>query len=210
MSATTRSGAYTVLSEACEHTCEEKRSTFTALLLPVQEREAALDAVAKIRRERPGASHYCWAYVLGDTHQPAGQAFSDDGEPGGTAGKPMLHVLTQRGAGDCLAVVVRTFGGIKLGAGGLVRAYGNAVSRALDRAQLKAITPSTRLRIGADFAHEARVRQLLGELGLNVAREDYTDRVELTLSAPLDTLEDLERQLQSATAGQAQVRHLSD
>src|SRR5690606_15778764 len=80
---------YTVVSAPARFCHEQKRSTFTALLYPVQTREQALDRVAEVRRQMPGARHYCWAYVLGPAHQPRAQAFSDDGEPGGTAGKPM-------------------------------------------------------------------------------------------------------------------------
>src|SRR5690625_3576287 len=132
---TTPTTPYRAIARSYQYTLEEKRSLFHTYLFPVQTREQALAHVEQLRIEQPGATHYCWAYLLGPADQPRSQAFNDDGEPSGTAGKPMLHVLTQRGAGDCLAVVVRIFGGIKLGAGGLVRGkythdYGQTVARA--------------------------------------------------------------------------------
>lgn len=195
-------GAYPALADACETLLEEKRSTFTALLRPIDTREQALTALEQIRRERPGASHYCWAYILGSARQPRSQAFNDDGEPSGTAGKPILHVLTQRGAGDCLAVVVRTFGGIKLGAGGLVRAYGAAVSQALDRAQWRQITPASDLVIGVDFALEERIRHCLAQHELPVTSADYSRQVQIGTRVPQPLLESLRAEVQQLTSGQ--------
>ncbi|WP_286805700.1 MULTISPECIES: IMPACT family protein [unclassified Marinimicrobium] len=195
---------YRVLAEPCQHTLEEKRSLFHTYLFPVQERDQALAHVEVLRQSQPGASHYCWAYILGPADQPRSQAFSDDGEPSGTAGKPMLHVLTQRGAGDTLAVIVRIFGGVKLGAGGLVRAYGGAVSQALDLARWREITPSTEISITVDFALEERIRHCAQQRGLVVIDVDYQQQVRLTLAVPQAEVGALQDEVQQLTSGQFQ------
>lgn len=200
--------SYRVLAAPCRHTLEEKRSLFHTHLFPVTDREAALACIEQLRREQPGASHYCWAYLLGPADQPRSQAFNDDGEPSGTASKPMLHVLTQRGIGDCLAVVVRIFGGIKLGAGGLVRAYSGAVSGALDAAQWHWVTPTHRVRVTLDFPFEQRLRQWLEERDIAIESVDYHQRVSLTLSVPQDRLESCRTTVQTITSGDFDWREL--
>jgi len=194
--------SYPALASVSEAVLEEKRSTFTAILIPVSDRDQAMAALEQTRLESPGASHYCWAYILGSAKQPRSQAFNDDGEPSGTAGKPMLHVLTQRDAGDCLAIVVRTFGGVKLGAGGLVRAYSASVSQALDLAQWQQVTPTTTVSIGIDFPHEERIRHCLTQRNLVVSSADYSQSVELSIEVPLDQLNTLKAEVQQLTSGQ--------
>jgi uncharacterized YigZ family protein len=204
------SQGYQVLAAPCEYQYEEKRSTFTAVLAPVAEREAALAHLAHIRRERPGASHYCWAYILGSAYQPHSMAFNDDGEPGGTAGKPMLNVLEHRQAGNCMAVVVRTFGGTKLGAGGLVRAYGAAVSGALDAARWRWITPSVAVTIMVSFALEERVRHCLEQHGMGVLEAQYSTQVALTTEVPEALYAQLQTALNELTSGAVVVRSERD
>lgn len=210
MSDKTAFKSYQVLAMPCEFTHEEKRSLFTAVLTPAASRDQAMAVLEDIRESRPGASHYCWAYILGDTEQPLGQAFNDDGEPAGTAGKPILNVLGHRRAGNCLAVVVRVFGGVKLGAGGLVRAYGAAVSQALDIAQWQTITPAVEAQIGTSFALEERVRHLLSQSGLEPSATDYSEQVSLLVSIPENDLERLWGQITEATSGQAKLKILSE
>lgn len=200
------SQGYQVLAAPCEYQYEEKRSTFTAVLAPVTEREAALAHLANLRRQRPGASHYCWAYILGSAYQPQSMAFSDDGEPGGTAGKPMLNVLEHRQAGNCMAVVVRTFGGTKLGAGGLVRAYGAAVSGALDTASWRWITPSVTMSIMVGFALEERVRHCLQQHDIGVSNVHYSHQVTLLAEVPEALHAELTTAINELTSGAAQVR----
>lgn len=195
---------YRVLAEPCQHTLEEKRSLFHTHLFPVENREQALGHIETLRQEQPGASHYCWAYLLGPADQPLSQAFSDDGEPSGTAGKPMLNVLTQRGAGDCLAVIVRIFGGVKLGAGGLVRAYSGAVSQTLDRAQWREVTPTTPVSVAVDFAHEERLRHQLTQDGITLSAVDYRQQVWLHIAVPIGEQQRLESRVRELTSGQYQ------
>lgn len=201
---------YQVLAAPCEFTHEEKRSLFTAILVPVVSRAQAMAALEEIRLSRPGASHYCWAYILGDAEQPQAQAFNDDGEPAGTAGKPILNVLGHRQAGNCLAVVVRVFGGIKLGAGGLVRAYSAAASQALDLAHWQTITPTVEALIYISFALEERIRHLLSQSGLEPSATDYSEQVALKVLIPESELERLWEQISAATSGRAQLKILTE
>lgn len=192
---------YSILAAAVEHRLLEKNSEFITFLQPVSDREQALHWLQHYRENYKDAAHVCWAYIIGNTRQPQTQAFSDDGEPSGTAGKPMLHVLTERELGNCLAVVVRYFGGIKLGAGGLVRAYSAAVSQAAQQALLTIVSPQSLLLIAADFALEARIRQLLAQFDATLLEVQYQQGVALSVSLAAADLASFKLQLQELCAG---------
>ena len=179
---------------------EEKRSRFISYLEPVQSRAAALEFLQALKLLYPDARHHCWAYVVGDPASAAEQAFSDDGEPSGTAGKPILNVLKHRSVGDCMAVVVRYFGGIKLGAGGLVRAYSSAVSKVVDAADLAEYIAITKLRLSCDYDQESLLRRLLESERGSVLSVDYSSSVVLTVSLPESGSDSL-LQLMSAQGG---------
>ncbi|WP_062293210.1 IMPACT family protein [Demequina phytophila] len=142
-----------------EHTLEIKRSVFLTHLAPVASMDEADEVIARIRKQRWDARHHCTALVVG-THADR-QRSSDDGEPAGTAGVPMLEVLRRRGVTDVVAVVSRWFGGTKLGAGGLVRAYGNAVAETLDLAGIVRRTVRTRVLMDVPHAEAGRVLAFL-------------------------------------------------
>lgn len=194
---------YTVLADLVESVTEEKNSEFLTFLHPVNSREDAMAYIALYREQYPDANHVCWAYVIGNTRQPLTQAFSDDGEPSGTAGKPMLHVLTEREVGNSLAVVVRYFGGIKLGAGGLVRAYSAAVSDAVGRATLTRVTPKVQLRVHVDFARETKIRHLANHYQGQILQVSYAADVMLEICLPADQSEQFQQQVINETAGAA-------
>src|SRR5918996_1059715 len=121
---------YRTVARAGVHVTEINRSRFVCALAPAATEQEAQDFIAAVRKEHADANHNCWAYVIGADGSV--QKASDDGEPGGTAGVPMLQMLTRREVRYTVAVVTRYFGGTKLGAGGLIRAYGGAVGEALD------------------------------------------------------------------------------
>lgn len=196
---------YTVLAASVESTTEEKNSDFLTFLHPVTSREEATSHIEQYRQRYADANHVCWAYVIGNTRQPKTQAFSDAGEPSGTAGKPMLHVITEREVGDCLAVVVRYFGGIKLGAGGLVRAYSGAVSHAVNNAQLRSVTPKVELFISVDFARETKIRHLVNLYQGQILMVDYTSTVTLTISLAENQCDLFLQQVINETAGDAKI-----
>jgi uncharacterized YigZ family protein len=149
------------IARRVEHEIEIKRSRFITHLEPVGSVAEADEFIAGIRKRYWDARHNCVAMVTGVTGDQARS--SDDGEPSGTAGVPMMEVLKRRGMTDVVAVVTRYFGGIKLGAGGLVRAYGNAVSEALDRAQLVHRRALTQATIEVPHADAGRFDNLLRE-----------------------------------------------
>jgi len=184
---------------------EEKRSRFIAHLWPIKSKEEGFEYFEAIKRQHQDARHHCWAYVIGDPEQALAAGFNDDGEPGGTAGKPMLNVLMQRKVGNVFAVVVRYFGGIKLGAGGLTRAYGQAVSGALDAAELLMVVPTSAVSIQVEFALEQRVRNLLTQQGIDILNVSYTDQVMLGCECPVDFVEQLRDILREQTAGRVVV-----
>ena len=196
---------YTTLAAPVEHRLTEKNSDFLTFLQPVNDREQALQWLQHYRERYKDANHVCWAYIIGNTRQPLTQAFSDDGEPSGTAGKPMLHVLTERELGNTLAVVVRYFGGVKLGAGGLVRAYSAAVSQATALASFTTISPQRELSLSLAFSDEARLRQLLQQCGGEVLTQHYSQQVELSVRLPEPAVTDFIEQMNNVTAGQAQI-----
>lgn len=196
---------YTVLAESVEAAIVEKNSDFLAYLHPITSRADAIALIDSYRQKYPDATHVCWAYILGDTRQPLTQAFNDDGEPSGTAGKPMLHVLTEREVGNSLAVVVRYFGGVKLGAGGLVRAYSSAVSTAVNNAKLVIVTPRIEIEVVIDFPREAKIRHLVNHYEGEIIEANYGVSVALVVRLEEARVEQFSQQVINETAGTATI-----
>jgi uncharacterized YigZ family protein len=142
------------LAQAAHHELVIKKSRFIACVEPVAGREEAQARVAQLKAEHPDAAHVCWALLAGGQ-----SAANDDGEPGGTAGRPMLDVLRHQDLQGVLATVVRYFGGIKLGAGGLVRAYTDAVAQALLAAEKIPVVKRIHLACSVPYALEGLVRR---------------------------------------------------
>lgn len=157
----------------------EKGSRFLALVLPVADREAAEAAVEAVRRRYPDATHHCWAWRLGPEPE---ERSSDAGEPAGTAGIPMLQVLRGRELADVVAVVVRWFGGTKLGKGGLARAYAAAVKSALEGVAVVRRVPTVELALELPYERLSAVKRLIHPPQVELAREDYGAAVRLVLS----------------------------
>lgn len=164
------------LEEKASAEVDIRKSRFIGIVQPVANREAARAALDEIRRQWPDARHYCAVLLCeGDS------MLDDDGEPSGTAAKPMYNVLQHREITNVLAVVVRYFGGIKLGAGGLVRAYTQAVNAALDQARLTPVVRRRRVRLGVDFSGEARLRRLCQDMSVVVVAQHYAEQAWLTV-----------------------------
>jgi len=181
-------------------------SRFIAVVAPVADVRAAEALLDGARAEHPGASHHCWAYRVG-----AEQRFSDDGEPGGTAGRPMLEVLLKRELDHVAAVVVRYFGGRKLGAGGLARAYGGAVARGVQAAGERLVEASRRLSVRAPFAHVDALLRAIDETR-GAARDAPTydaSGVRVVVRVPEAEAAALRRRLAESTRGEARVEPLS-
>lgn len=179
---------------------EVKKSRFLGQLYPVENRAQALRLVAGIRAEHPGAVHVCWALICsGDS------GLDDDGEPSGTAAKPMYNVLVHKDLCNVLAVVVRYWGGCKLGAGGLTRAYGQAISDAFKSAVLTKVEARCRRRYVLAFAAESSLRRLCDEYQVAVEAADYGDAVTLDLEMKQNIAEKFEQKAYDLLRGELRV-----
>jgi uncharacterized YigZ family protein len=180
---------------------EEKRSVFECWLRRVEDEAAARLVVEEARAVHWGARHHCSAFVLG----PDGATIrsNDDGEPAGTAGTPMLEVLTRTGLTDVVAVVTRWFGGTLLGTGGLVRAYSAAVRAAVTEAEILTRVRVEEVDVRVDHALAGRLEHDLRARGLTVADARYAHQVTLRLQVPVAAAVDLEALLGELTAGRA-------
>lgn len=178
---------------------EVRKSRFLANAAPVETPEAALAFVAAV--SDPGATHNCWAYRLGGQYR-----FSDDGEPGGTAGRPILQAIEGQACDGVVVVVTRWFGGIKLGTGGLVRAYGGCAAECLRLADKVLLVALRRGRVACDFADLARFKARLGEIGMLIEGETFTDTgAVLGVAMPLDGVAQAEQLVADLSRGRTQI-----
>lgn len=161
-----------------------KKSRFITFVFHTKNRSEAMVHLQALRERYPDARHHCWAYLLGDPKAPSSVAMSDDGEPSGTAGKPMLNVMQHKDVGDVFVVVVRYFGGIKLGAGGLVRAYSSAVQSAYDAMQCEQVISLEPLRLNCAFDEEQKIRYLADHHQGLIDSCTYSEHVSIALSLP--------------------------
>lgn len=192
---------FRTIKDTVEHEIEVRRSRFICALAPAATEEAAREFVAERRRSHAAASHNCSAYVIGGGARRA----DDDGEPGGTAGTPMLEMLTRRGFADVVAVVTRYFGGVLLGAGGLARAYGGAVGETLDRAAAVEMVPATLVTVTVGHADAGRLESDLRASPYPLRGVDYGARVAFEVAVAEDGLPAFEQWLAAATAGRART-----
>lgn len=180
---------------------EIRKSRFLGIVMPVESRDAAMHQLQALREQHPGAAHVCWALLAG------GQSgMSDDGEPSGTAGRPILEVLRHHELDGVLGAVVRYYGGIKLGAGGLVRAYTDAIALALkDAVRIERIARSD-LIVALEYADEARVRRWIEQMHYELAEACHGEAVRLVVRLPSDRLADARDELLTLTHGRALLR----
>lgn len=161
-----------------------KKSRFITLLAHTEGVEAARAFVQRVKAEHPTARHHCWAWVAGSPDDSQQLGFSDDGEPSGTAGKPMLAQLMGSQVGEITAVVVRYYGGIMLGTGGLVKAYGGGVQQALKQLARKQKTPMRQFQLRCDYAQLNDVERLVQRFEGELLKTEFLDVVSLTLALP--------------------------
>ena len=178
-----------------EHAAEiiVTKSKFIGTLRRIQSLEEMRAFCNELREKHPKANHNCWATIAGSPGDAKGYGFSDDGEPGGTAGKPMFKVLQYSGVGQIGVVVTRYFGGVKLGTGGLVRAYTEAIQAVMESAEMVPFSPSVSLSCVFPYEHESSFRYVVEKHSVQKAEFEYTDcvRVKLTLDeAELQGLEE--------------------
>ncbi len=180
----------------------EKKSRFIATVTPVHSEDEALEFIASMKKKYWNATHNCSAFVVGENQEL--QRCSDDGEPQGTAGRPMLDVLLGEEIHDAAVVVTRYFGGTLLGTGGLVRAYSKAVQEGLKYSCILEKVPGFLLRMKTDYNGVGKIQYLLGQRGLHVTDSVYTDEVEIETLVGEEELKELKEAVTEGTCGRTQ------
>ncbi len=186
---------------------EEKKSRFIATVQPVHTEEEALKFLAEQKKKYWDARHNCHAFIIGKNQEL--QRCSDDGEPAGTAGRPMLEVLLHEDLHDVAVVVTRYFGGTLLGTGGLVRAYQKAVQEGLAASVIGEKNTGRTFAIKTDYSDYGKLEFLFREQGYELISSEFTDAVELKIVVPMDEVENMKNLITDATGGRAQIQ-LSD
>lgn len=183
---------------------EEKKSRFIASVSPVSGEQEALAFIDCIRKKYYDARHNCMAFVIGRNKELT--RCSDDGEPGGTAGKPILEVLLGADVTNVAVVVTRYFGGTLLGTGGLVRAYTNAAKRGLEDAGIATMRYGMEITITIDYTDAGRVQYLLGSRQIAVSDSRYTDKVAFDIRIPADQEQSFTKALTECTCARAGIK----
>jgi uncharacterized YigZ family protein len=196
------SGTLSTLAKPCRHQEDIRKSRFLALAAPVESPEQALAFLREV--SDPIATHNCWAYRIGQDYR-----FNDDGEPGGTADRPILQAIDGQDMDRVAVVVTRWYGGIKLGAGGLVRAYGGTAAECLRRAERVPIVAMARLELHCDFAELALLKARLKELHAEVEHEVFgAAGVELQLRLPDALVAEAQLRISDISRGRSSARRL--
>jgi uncharacterized YigZ family protein len=192
---------------AARHRVEEsiRRSRFITTLAPAPTGDAAHAFLDAIRAEFPDATHHCWAFVAGPPGSTISVGMSDDGEPHGTAGRPMLDALLHSDVGEVVAVCTRYYGGVKLGKGGLQRAYAGGVKRALESTPVTERVARVPLVVTLEYPALEPVRRAAAELAVEIRREEYSDDVRLEVAVPEDDVARFRDAVADLTAGRARV-----
>ena len=196
------SEALQALAGRCQHEQDIKKSRFLALAAPVDSPEEALAFVQEVSDS--AATHNCWAYRIGQAYR-----FNDDGEPGGTAGRPILQAIEGQGIDHAVVVVTRWYGGVKLGAGGLARAYGGAAAECLRVAERVPLVAMARLATRCGFAELALFKARLKELDAGIEQERYeADGVVLHFRLPQEREQEARVRIADLSRGRSEVRSL--
>ncbi len=183
---------------------EIKRSQFISYTDVTPDRAAAEAFIRSIRAQHPQARHVCWAYIAGSPNSTE-MSMSDDGEPSGTAGRPMLNVLQHSGLGDITVAVVRYFGGIKLGTGGLQRAYSDAVTGLLSTLPTKLKVPRISLQLQYDYAQESLVRHVMSHYDCESESPEYAMTVSHMIHVAEEDYAGFQNELINGSAGSIQI-----
>jgi uncharacterized YigZ family protein len=186
-------------------THEVKGSRFIATAVCARDVAAAKKFVARMKSEFSDATHNCWAWVVGVPGNTARNGSSDDGEPGGTAGLPILNVLLKSGVGDVAVVVTRYFGGVKLGRGGLVRAYGGSAQRVMQDLALIERVFFVHVEVTVAYTSVEAVRRMTATCEGTVAEESFGEAAVFRVNIPEERIDEFERGLRDATGGRARL-----
>lgn len=195
--------SYVTIRNFGEDSFEEKKSEFIGYAKRVESEEEARDFVLEIKNKHKQARHNCWAYVIGENMGI--QRYSDDGEPQGTAGIPILEVMKKSGITDCAIVVTRYFGGILLGTGGLTRAYTKGASIAIGAAGVVEKVYGLKLSVKLDYDLLGKIQYICGQNNWHIEDVEYTDSVVIHILVEQNVLEDMEKEFVNSTNGKVQL-----
>ena len=201
---------YQIAVNSVENETVVNRSRFICYLSPCSSSNEAKNELKKYQQLHPQASHHCYAFLTGAPDDSQLYGFSDDGEPKGTAGRPMLSVLQGGNIGQVCAVTVRYFGGTKLGTGGLQRAYGNSVRQALTFLQSETKIPMVYKTLACQYTQIDNVLHILAQIGGAIVKQSYCEQVELVLEIPHSELDTITQQLLTVSSGQLILKAMSD
>jgi len=193
---------YQIAINKVEHETIVNRSRFICYIFPCTTIDEAKDYVKQLQAEHPQASHHCHAFLTKAADNSLGYGYSDDGEPSGTAGKPMLAVLQGSGIGEVCAIVVRYFGGTKLGTGGLQRAYADSVRQALPFLQSKTKIAMAAKTLACQYKQVDDVLHIISQVEGQVIEQEYLQQVQFDFLIPQAKLALVEHQLQTLSAGE--------
>ena len=196
---------YKTIARRCEARFIEKKSEFIGYLCPVQTEEQAVAFIEEIRAMHRKATHNCYAYILRENNAAR---HSDDGEPGGTAGVPIYEVLRKEALTDVCCVVTRYFGGVLLGAGGLVRAYTKGAKDAVDAAQIKCMAEAVKLAVTVDYGLYGRLAQVFADFDARVEDERFADNVRIVLHIRAENSQKLTDKLVDVCNGAVSVEEI--
>lgn len=199
---------YQIVIEGGEGEYVEKKSRFIATVKPVESEEEAIAFIDSIKKKYWDARHNCSAFVIGSKNEIT--RCSDDGEPSGTAGRPMLEVLLGREVHNVAVVVTRYFGGVLLGTGGLVRAYTKAVQEGLANSQIATLAYGTSMKIETDYNGIGKLQYILGKAGVAIQSSEYTDVVTLQVFLLQEQKEGILKEMTEATAGKCKYEMLEE
>ena len=190
--------SYKIIAQECQSELIEKKSRFIATIRPVETEAEAVAFIEEMNKKYWDARHNCHAYIIGSHGQIT--RCSDDGEPSGTAGKPMLELLMKEELKNVCVVVTRYFGGTLLGIGGLIRAYSGAVKMVLNETKIKTMKECVRLFIKTDYNGIGKIQYILAQNEIVIEQSEYTQIVELTVTIPQTQVEAVKKELIEATA----------
>lgn len=197
---------YVLLMKGAEAELVEKKSRFIATVRPVASEEEAAAFIEEMKKKYYDARHNCSAFVIGNKAQITRS--SDDGEPGGTAGRPMLEVLLESEIRNIAAVVTRYFGGTLLGTGGLVRAYSGVLKEAIAKCETARQHFGVRIRIKTDYNAVGKIQYILASKNINPEDCVYAADVEMTAIAPIEEYDRLCKEIVEATSGRAEIAEI--
>ncbi len=206
----TKATRYFIPAQAIELSYEIKRSRFIAYIAHSANTEMARHIISQQKKRYADARHHCWAFIACPPLSASAIRFSDDGEPSGCAGKPILNVLQYSHYGEIICVVSRYFGGIKLGAGGLIRAYSSSTQTTIEQLHIKEVVTLTSIKIQFDYPFESSIRHYLELQKMTIQQVDYLNQITFHLQVEQLKIPVLMQQARNICKGQVHFIHANN